>query len=75
MLYTSTNGHMFSLFNKAKEIGIRFSKDVQEKHIEEFKSSIYKSYNAVMKGYILIPDKMQKDLDKNYNKLTSLNPK
>jgi len=31
MPYTSANGHMFSLFNKADEIGIRFSKDVQKK--------------------------------------------
>lgn len=34
MLYTSANGHMFSLFNKANEIGIRFSKDVQKQYME-----------------------------------------
>lgn len=48
MIYTSVNGYMFSLLNKAGEIGIRFSKDVQEKYIEEFQSSIYKSHGAVM---------------------------
>ena len=32
MLYTSANGYMFSLFNKAGEIGIRFSKEVQQKY-------------------------------------------
>ena len=31
MPYTSANGYMFSLLNKAGEIGIRFSKDVQKK--------------------------------------------
>ena len=63
MPYTSANGYMFSLFNKGCEIGIRFSKDVQEKYIKEFNSSLYKSYNAVMKGYVLIPENMLNDLD------------
>lgn len=63
MPYTSTNGYMFSLLNKAGEIGIRFSKDVQEKYIEQFSSSLYLSHGAVMKGYVLIPEAMLKDLD------------
>lgn len=63
MPYTSANGHMFSLFNKAGEIGIRFSKEVQKKYLEKFDSSIYKSYNAVMRGYVLIPEKMLENLD------------
>ena len=68
MPYTSANGHMFSLFNKANEIGIRFSKDVQKKYIEKYDTTIYKSYNAVMQGYILINDSMLKD-QKNVVKL------
>ncbi len=63
MPYTSANGHMFSLLNKAGEIGIRFSKEVQKKYIEEFDSTLYKSYNAIMHGYVLIPEKMLEDLD------------
>jgi hypothetical protein len=61
--YTSANGHMFSLLNKAGEIGIRFSKEVQKKYIEEFESTIFKSYNSVMHGYVLIPENMLEDLD------------
>ena len=61
--YTSANGHMFSLFNKAGEIGIRFSKEVQNKYIKKFDTTIYKSYNAVMQGYVLIPEEMLEDLD------------
>jgi len=82
MPYTSANGHMFSLFNKAGEIGIRFSKEVQEKYIEEFETTIYKSYNSVMHGYVLIPEKMWNDLDKlaeylneSYDYVMSLPPK
>ena len=82
MPYTSANGYMFSLYNKAGEIGIRFSKEVQEKYIKEFNSSIYKSYGAVMKGYALLPETMLDDLDniakyldESYDYVMSLEPK
>ncbi len=82
MPFTSANGHMFSLFNKAGEIGIRFSKEVQKKYIKEFDSSIYKSYNSIMHGYVLIPEKMLEDLDnlakyldESYDYVMSLDPK
>lgn len=82
MPYTSANGYMFSLFNKAGEIGIRFSKEVQKKYMEEFDTTLYKSYGAVMQGYILIPDRMLEDLDtlakylnESYDYVMTLDPK
>ena len=82
MPYTSANGYMFSLFNKASEIGIRFSKEVQKKYLEEYNTTIYKSYNAVMQGYILITEEMLKDrdnvaklLNESYDYVMSLEPK
>jgi hypothetical protein len=82
MPYTSANGHMFSLLNKAGEIGIRFSKDIQKNYIDEFESSIFKSYNAIMHGYVLIPEPMLDDLDnvakyldESYDYVMSLEPK
>ncbi|MEO9966919.1 MAG: hypothetical protein ABJF11_14070 [Reichenbachiella sp.] len=82
MPYTSANGYMFSLLNKAGEIGIRFSKEIQEKYMQEFETTLYKSYGAVMKGYILIPDELLKDLDKvanlldeSYDYVMTLEPK
>ena len=63
MPYTSANGHMFSLLNKDGEIGIRFSKEVQKKYMEDFDTTIYRSYDSIMHGYILIPDHMLEDLD------------
>lgn len=82
MPYTSANGYMFSLLNKAGEIGIRFSKEDQKKYIEAFNSTIFESYNAVMRGYVLIPDEMLKDLDhvaryldESYDYVMSLEPK
>ena len=82
MPYTSANGHMFSLFNKAGEIGIRFSKEVQKKYLEEYNTTLYKSYNSIMHGYILITDAMLEDLDhvarlldESYDYVMSLEPK
>jgi hypothetical protein len=82
MPYTSANGYMFSLLNKAGEIGIRFSKSVQQKYLEEFETTLFKSYGAVMRGYVLIPDHMLEDLDalavylnESYDYVMSLEPK
>ncbi len=82
MPYTSANGYMFSLLNKAGEFGIRFSKEVQEKYMKELDTTIYRSYGAVMKGYILIPDHLLEDLDtlsnylnESYDYVMTLEPK
>ena len=82
MPYTSANGYMFSLLNKAGEIGIRFSKEVQKKYIDKFESGIFKSYNSTMHGYVLIPEAMLKDLDdvakyldESYDYVNTLEPK
>jgi hypothetical protein len=82
MPYTSANGHMFSLLNKAGQLGFRYSKDVQEKYIQEFSTTIFKSYGSVMRGYVLIPDQMLEDLDKlvellneSYDYVMTLEPK
>jgi len=63
MPYTSANGHMFSLLNKAGELGFRFGKELQEKYMMELNTTIYKSHGAIMRGYILIPNQLLEDLD------------
>lgn len=82
MPYTSANGYMFSLFNKSNEIGIRFSKELQKKYLEAYKTTLYKSYGAIMHGYILIPEAMWKDedmvlklLNESYDYVMTLKPK
>lgn len=64
MPYTSDNGHMFSLLNKDNEIGIRFSKETQQRYIEEWDSTLFKSHGATMQGYVKVPDSMLGDLKK-----------
>jgi hypothetical protein len=82
MPYTSANGHMFSLLNKDGQLGLRFSKEVQEKYIREWGTTLFKSYGSVMRGYVLIPDHMLEDLDKlaqyldeSYDYVMTLAPK
>ncbi|NHF58174.1 hypothetical protein FK220_002395 [Flavobacteriaceae bacterium TP-CH-4] len=82
MPYTSANGYMFSALNKAGEIGIRFDNERQEQLMNEWGSTLYKSYGAVMKGYVLVPESMLADLDalaayldESYDYVMTLEPK
>ena len=62
MPYTSANGHMFSQLNKDGEIGIRLSKERQS---EFFSNGLqpFKSYGAIMQGYILISEEMLSNIN------------
>lgn len=82
MVYTSANGHMFSLLNKDAELGIRFGKEVQEKLIQELETTTFTSHGATMRGYVLMPERTWQDLDalaqyldKSYDYVMSLDPK
>ena len=82
MPYTSANGYMFSLLNKDAELGIRLSKESGERFKEEHETTIFRSYGAVIRGYVLIPDAMLDDLetlatylDEAYDYVMSLEPK
>lgn len=82
MPYTSANGYMFSLLNKDAELGIRFEKEDQKDFIEKHNTTVFKSYGAVMKGYVLVPNQMMEDsqllikyLNKSYDYVMSLIPK
>ena len=82
MPYTSANGYMFSLLNKAGEFGIRLPKDRGTEFKEKCNSTIFKSYGAVMKDYVLITDHLLQDLDQlaiylneSYEYVMTLKPK
>ena len=55
-LYTSANGHMFSMFNKDGDFGIRFSKEKQDHYIKELGTGHLISYGATMRGYVRMPE-------------------
>ncbi|MDF1695957.1 MAG: hypothetical protein P1U56_09005 [Saprospiraceae bacterium] len=82
MPYTSANGYMFSLLNKNGEIGFRFSKETQKEYLEKLNTTLFKSYGATMRGYILIKDDLLQNLDEaatylneSYDYVMTLKPK
>lgn len=82
MPYTSHNGHMFTLYNKAGEMGIRFSKEKQKEYFLKYDTSYFISYGAKMQGYILLTENMFKDeqlivrlILESYSYIETLEPK
>ena len=61
MIYTSSNGYMFTLLNKAAEIGIRLPKDEAFAFMETYNTGHYYSYGAKMKDYVLVPESLWTD--------------
>jgi hypothetical protein len=61
MIYTSSNGYMFTLLNKAAEIGIRLPKAEAEKFMKKHNTGFYFSHGAKMKDYVLVPDSLWTD--------------
>lgn len=60
MPFTSANGYMFSMLNKAGELGIRLPEEAAAAFIKKYQTTVYRSYGAVMKDYVLVPEKMLK---------------
>ena len=82
MPYTSANGYMFSQLNKDNELGIRLPKPAQEAFKKAHNATIFKSYGAVMKDYVRIPDHLfdtpgliGATLEEGYQFVMSLPPK
>lgn len=82
VLYTTANGHVFSILNKQGEIGFLFSSKVQKEYLKKFETTMFKCFNSVMSGYVLIPGSMLKNLDalaiylnESYEYVMSLPPK
>ncbi|MEP1097366.1 MAG: hypothetical protein ABJG78_19775 [Cyclobacteriaceae bacterium] len=63
MPYTAANTHMFSLLNKAGELGIRLSKESGNQFMAEHDTTPFKSHGAFLRGYVLIPEKLYADVD------------
>jgi len=80
--YTSVNGHMFSQLNKEGQLGIRFSKTVQQQYIRELNTTSFRSYGKEMQGYVLMPEHLWDELNtltkylkESFDYVSSLDPK
>jgi len=82
LLYTSVNGHMFTVFSTQAKLGIRLSKADREAFLVEFDTTILESYGYNMPEYVTVPDDLLEDtarlapyLKLSYDYVTSLKPK
>ncbi|MBX2871125.1 MAG: hypothetical protein KTR30_03470 [Saprospiraceae bacterium] len=82
MPYTSSNGHMFSLLNKAGELGVRLSKEEGQVFRDKHQTGNFTSHGATMRGYVLIPESLYGNdktlidlLQKGFEYVNSLPPK
>lgn len=82
LLYTSVNGHMFTVFSTEGKLGIRLPKAEREAFIKEHDSSILRSYGHNMPEYVTISDEMLEDtealapyLAMSYEYVSALKPK
>ncbi|MEM7416654.1 MAG: hypothetical protein AAF389_14205 [Gemmatimonadota bacterium] len=82
LLYTSVNGHMFTVFSTDALLGIRLSKEDRSRFLEEYDSELLKSYGAVMREYVTIPPDLLDEtetlapwLHASWDYVTSLAPK
>jgi len=80
--YTSHNGHMFTHLSKTGSLGIRLPKEEREKFLEDYHTTLYESYGAIMKEYVTVPDELLENteelikyLDLSYEYIKTLKPK
>ena len=82
LLYTSVNGHMFTVFSTEAKLGIRLPKADREAFLDEFDTTILRSYDHNMPEYVTIPDALLEDtqvlapyLRMSYEYVCGLKPK
>ena len=82
LLYTSVNGHMFTVFSTEARLGIRLPKAEREAFLNQFDTTILESYGHNMPEYVTVPDDLLEDtktlapyLAMSYDYVTSLKPK
>lgn len=64
MLYTSVNGHMFTVFSTEGFLGIRLPKEQRESFLEQHGTTLLKSYGATMREYVTIPHDLLEDTER-----------
>lgn len=82
LLYTSVNGHMFTVLKSEGELGMRLSKEDQAAFKAQYASGQFTNYGANIKDYVAVPDSLLQDtrklapwLAKSYAYTLTLKPK
>lgn len=82
MPYTSHNGHMFTLLSKSGSLGIRLPKEKREAFLEEYNTTLFEQYGAIMREYVTVPNELlentedlKKYLEISFEYIKTLKPK
>ena len=82
MPYTSLNGNMFSLIVKSGALALRLPPEAREEFLKKYKTVLFEAYGAVMKEYVLVPEKLFKNIKelkpwfgKSFEYVKTLKPK
>ena len=82
LLYTSVNGHMFTMFSTEGKLGIRLPPEAREAFLADFQTELLLTYGTVMKEYVTVPDDLLENaealapyLARSYDYVSSLKPK
>jgi hypothetical protein len=80
--YTSLNGHMFTYLNSSGTLALRLPEKEREEFLENYKTTLFEAYGAVMKEYVAVPDallkntkELRKYLDMSYGYIKTLKAK
>jgi TfoX/Sxy family transcriptional regulator of competence genes len=73
---------MFTLLHQSRTLAIRLPGDKREEFLKRYKSTLLKSYGAVMNEYVVVPDsllnnteELRKYLEFSYEYARALKPK
>src|SRR5580704_1861209 len=80
--YTSLNGHMFTYLNSSGTLALRLPEKEREEFLENYKTTLFEAYGAIMKEYVAVPDallkntkELRKYLDMSYGYIKTLKAK
>jgi hypothetical protein len=82
ILYTSLNGHMFSMFTKDGRMALRLPSPAREDFLKKYKTILCEQYGVVQKEYVIVPPallaktaELKRHFDASYTYVASLKPK
>lgn len=61
MPYTSVNGHMFSILDKERHLGLRLPEKERKQFMKAHSASLQEAYGSVMREYVRVPDDLLAD--------------
>lgn len=58
ILYTSLNGHMFSMFTKDGRMALRLPEPERDAFLKKYKTILCEQYGIVQREYVIVPESL-----------------